>query len=283
MLAFPAWDCLPYDRISPNAEIAARADGDAGGAGRRLRPAGGGADHASTPRRSGCRRATVLAAASFTAEVGGRVDVAALRGYLARMGFQQAPTVTEPGEFAVRGGLIDLWPPGRAAPVRLDLFGDVLDSARRFDPETQRTTETVKRVELAPVSRGDPRRGRRSSGSAPATAPQFGAAGHDDPLYEAVSAGRKHAGLRALAAVLPRAAGDAVRLPARRAGAARRPDRRGAGGALGGARRAVRGAGGGAGREVEARDRSTSRCRRASSTSTTRPGTRRSPGGRCTS
>ena len=65
---------------------------------------------------------------------------------------QQAPTVTEPGEFAIRGGLIDLWPPGARAPVRLDLFGDVLDSARRFDPETQRTTESVKRVELAPVS-----------------------------------------------------------------------------------------------------------------------------------
>ena len=60
--------------------------------------------------------------------------------------------MTEPGEFAVRGGLIDLYPPGARAPVRLDLFGDVLDSARRFDPETQRTTEAVKRVELAPVS-----------------------------------------------------------------------------------------------------------------------------------
>ncbi len=68
------------------------------------------------------------------------------------MGFQQAPTVTEPGEFAIRGGLIDLYPPGARGPVRLDLFGDVLESARRFDPETQRTTETVKRVELAPVS-----------------------------------------------------------------------------------------------------------------------------------
>ena len=62
----------------------------------------------------------VLAAASFTAAVGERIDVAALRGYLARMGFQQAPTVTEPGEFAIRGGLIDLFPPGArgAGPAR---------------------------------------------------------------------------------------------------------------------------------------------------------------------
>ena len=135
----------------------------------------------------------VLAAASFTAEVGGRLDVGRLRGYLARMGFQQAPTVTEPGEFAIRGGLIDLFPPGARAPVRLDLFGDVLDSARRFDPETQRTTETVKRVELAPVSEvilddAAIQRFRTRYREA------FGAAGHDDPLYEAISAGRKHQG-----------------------------------------------------------------------------------------
>ena len=106
----------------------------------------------STPRPSASRPRDVVAAASFVAEVGGRVDVGDLRGYLARMGFQQAPTVTEPGEFAIRGGLIDIYPPGARGPVRLDLFGDVLESARRFDPETQRTSESVRRVELAPVS-----------------------------------------------------------------------------------------------------------------------------------
>jgi transcription-repair coupling factor (superfamily II helicase) len=189
VLTFPAWDCLPYDRISPNGEIAAaRMAALAALAGGFDRPAAilttlNAATQRVPPR-------AVVAAASHTATVGRPVDVAALRGYLARMGYQQAPTVTEPGEFAVRGGLIDLWPPGSRLPVRLDLFGDVLDSAKRFDPSTQRTTETVKRVELAPVSEvildeESIQRFRTRYRQ------HFGAAGHDDPLYEAISAGRK--------------------------------------------------------------------------------------------
>jgi transcription-repair coupling factor (superfamily II helicase) len=192
VLAFPAWDCLPYDRISPNGEIAAERMAT-------LAALAAGFDrpaailttvNAATQRVP--PRAT-LAAASFTASVGDRIDVAALRGYLARMGFQQAPTVTEAGEFAVRGGLIDIFPPGARSPLRLDLFGDVLDTVRRFDPTTQRTTETVKRVELAPVSEVilDEEAIQRFRTRYRAA---FGAAGHDDPLYEAVSAGRKHQG-----------------------------------------------------------------------------------------
>jgi transcription-repair coupling factor (superfamily II helicase) len=148
VLAFPAWDCLPYDRISPNPEIAAArmatlaalADGFE-------RPAAILTTVNAATQRVPAR--AVLASASFTAEVGRRLDVDALRRYLTNAGFQQAPTVTEPGEFAIRGGLIDLYPPGARGPVRLDLFGDVLESARRFDDASQRTTETVARVELA--------------------------------------------------------------------------------------------------------------------------------------
>ena len=192
VLTFPAWDCLPYDRISPNPEIAAArmatlaalADGFG-------RPAVVLTTLNAATQRIPAR--AVLREASFTAEVGQRIDMAALRGYLARMGFQQAPTVTEPGEFAIRGGLIDIYPPGMGGPVRLDLFGDVLDSARRFDPESQRTTEKVSRLELAPVSEvilDEAAIGRfRTRYRA-----EFGAAGNDDPLYEAVSAGRKHQG-----------------------------------------------------------------------------------------
>jgi transcription-repair coupling factor (superfamily II helicase) len=111
VLAFPAWDCLPYDRISPNAEIAAaRMATLAALAGGFDRPAAVLTTVNAATQRVPARE--VLAAASFVATVGGRIDVEALRRYLARMGFQQAPTVTEPGEFAVRGGLIDLWPAG---------------------------------------------------------------------------------------------------------------------------------------------------------------------------
>ncbi|HHB80229.1 MAG TPA: transcription-repair coupling factor, partial [Aliiroseovarius sp.] len=103
-------------------------------------------------------------------------------------------TVTEPGDFAIRGGIVDIFSPGHAGPVRLDLFGDVLDGARRFDPATQRTTEKLTRVELAPVSEVQLdedaiARFRKAYRT------EFGAAGSDDPLYEAVSAGRKHQGL----------------------------------------------------------------------------------------
>ena len=132
--------------------------------------------------------------AAFKARVGDRIDEKGLRNFLVRMGFTQSPTVMEPGDYAVRGGIIDIFPPGQSGPVRLDLFGDVLDGARRFDPATQRTTETLKLVELAPVSEvildeAAITRFRQNYRIA------FGAAGTDDPLYEAVSAGRKHAGI----------------------------------------------------------------------------------------
>ena len=91
-------------------------------------------------------------------------------------------------------GIIDIFPPGEGGPVRLDLFGDVLDGARRFDPATQRTTEKLDHIELAPVSEvildDDAITRFRQNYRI-----EFGAAGTDDPLYEAVSAGRKYAGV----------------------------------------------------------------------------------------
>ncbi|MEO0372866.1 MAG: DEAD/DEAH box helicase, partial [Pseudomonadota bacterium] len=136
----------------------------------------------------------VLEGAAFTAEVDHQIDEDALRAFLVRMGFVQSPTVTEPGDYAIRGGIIDIFPPGESGPVRLDLFGDVLDGIRRFDPATQRTTEKLDRIELAPVSEvildeAAIRRFRQNYRI------EFGAAGSDDPLYEAVSAGRKQAGI----------------------------------------------------------------------------------------
>ncbi|MDC1229887.1 transcription-repair coupling factor, partial [Octadecabacter sp.] len=151
VIVFPGWDCLPYDRTSPNADVsAARMAVLAGLAHGMLSKfvllTTLNAATQKVPARS------VLREAAFSARVGGRIDEAALRGFLVRMGFTQAPTVTEPGDYAVRGGIIDIFPPGQSAPVRLDLFGDDLDGARRFDPATQRTTETLDVVELAPVS-----------------------------------------------------------------------------------------------------------------------------------
>jgi len=192
VIDFPGWDCLPYDRVSPNADISAR------------RMATLAALVHGMPERyvllttlnSATQRVPgreILRDAAWSARVGSRIDEKGLRDFLVRMGFVQSPTVMEPGDYAVRGGIIDIYPPGDLGPVRLDLFGDVLDGARRFDAATQRTTEKLDLVELAPVSElildeAAMTRFRQNYRI------EFGAAGTDDPLYEAISAGRKHQG-----------------------------------------------------------------------------------------
>ena len=192
VVTFPGWDCLPYDRVSPNADISAQRMATLAGLVHGM-PAQFillttiNAATQRVPARS------ILRDAAFSARVGDRIDEAALRQFLVRMGFVQSPTVTEPGDYAVRGGIIDIFPPGDLGPVRLDLFGDTLDGARRFDPLTQRTTEKLELVELAPVSEiildeAAITRFRQNYRI------EFGAAGTDDPLYEAISAGRKHQG-----------------------------------------------------------------------------------------
>ncbi|MHA3978648.1 transcription-repair coupling factor [Halovulum sp. GXIMD14794] len=193
VMAFPAWDCLPYDRISPAAEIsAARMSVLAALADKPKGPMVVLTTLAAATQRVPAR--ATIHDARFSARVGEQIDVDALRSFLVRMGFAQTPTVTEPGDFAVRGGLIDIFPPGVPQPLRLDLFGDVLDGIRRFDPGTQRSGASEKRIDLAPASEvildADAIQRFRQTYRA-----SFGAAGSDDPLYEAVSAGRKHQGM----------------------------------------------------------------------------------------
>jgi transcription-repair coupling factor (superfamily II helicase) len=192
VFVFPAWDCLPYDRVSPNGDVSAARMAT-------LAALASGFDkpfvmlttlNAATqyvPKRA------VLRDSSFVATVGRTVNDAQLRNYFTRMGFVQTPTVTEAGDYAIRGGIIDVFPPGEVGPVRMDMFGDELESARRFDPITQRTVEKLSKVEFAPVSEvvldeDSIARFRNKYRT------EFGAAGIDDPLYEAVSAGRKHQG-----------------------------------------------------------------------------------------
>lgn len=193
VFVFPGWDCLPYDRVSPNADIAAARMATLAALVHQMPK-----DfvllttlNAATQR---IPTRMVLREAAFSAQVDRRIDEAALRNFLVRMGFIQSPTVMEPGDYAIRGGIIDIFPPGQSGPVRLDLFGDVLDGARRFDPVTQRTIEKLDLVELAPVSEvilDDTAITRFRQNYRI----EFGAAGTDDPLYEAVSAGRKHQGI----------------------------------------------------------------------------------------
>ncbi|HMG49303.1 MAG TPA: transcription-repair coupling factor, partial [Inquilinus sp.] len=195
VVVLPPWDCLPYDRVSPNPEtVAERVDALT----RLLAPRKpdqpfivlttiGAAMQRVPPRAS-------FAEASLSVAPGDRIDLEALQGFLARNGYVRAQTVREPGEFASRGGIVDLFPPGMAEPLRLDLFGDELEKIRRFDPMSQRTTGEVERITLKPMGEvflDQASIARFRSGYREL----FGAINDDDPLYEAVSAGRKQAGM----------------------------------------------------------------------------------------
>ena len=192
ILDFPSWDCLPYDRVSPNADVssarmATLAALSSGFEAPLVLLTTLNAISQYIPNR------TIVSNNSFVAIVGRTINVKELRAYFSKMGFVQTPTVTEPGDYAIRGGIIDVFPPGESGPVRMDLFGDELESARRFDPVTQRTVENLDRIEFAPVSEvilDDVSINRFRNNYRK----EFGSAGLDDPLYEAISAGRKHQG-----------------------------------------------------------------------------------------
>ncbi|MBP0462862.1 transcription-repair coupling factor [Roseomonas sp. PWR1] len=193
VLRFPAWDCLPYDRVSPNPEIVAERVATLT---RLLEP----------PPRPRILLTTVNAiaqkvppAATFQGATlhlrkGGRVQPEALTAFLEANGYHRTGTVMEHGEYAVRGGIVDLYPAGESDPVRLDLFGDEIEDLRRFDTATQRSGKVVPELRLRPVGEvflDEASRARFRT----AYRELFGAAAADDPLYVSVSAGRKHPGM----------------------------------------------------------------------------------------
>ncbi len=193
--SFPAWDCLPYDRVSPNPEIVSRRmatlsrlAGRKDGAKPFILLATVNAVVQRLPARE------MIAKSAWSAHVGNRIDLDDLSAYLIANGYARTGTVRERGEFAVRGGIVDIFPSGFEAPVRLDMFGDTLDAIRSFDPESQRTTATLSNVALVPASEIhlDAEVIRRFRAAYVAN---FGAATDNDPLYEAVSDGRKHQGM----------------------------------------------------------------------------------------
>ena len=136
----------------------------------------------------------VLEHASVAASIGDTLPVEKLRLFLGHHGYSSVSTVREPGEFAVRGGIVDVFPPGYEQPVRLDFFGDDVESIRLFDPLTQTTTEKIERFHLGPISEVlmDDKtiahfRSRYRE--------LFGAVTAADPLYESVTEGRKFPGV----------------------------------------------------------------------------------------
>ena len=191
VLTFPAWDCLPYDRVSPNPRIS----------GRRLATLVSLAASAPaivlTTVNAAIQRVpqrSALADARVRMQPG---SVAAHEGLLERLnrwGYRRTGTVMEPGEYAVRGSLLDLFPAGGAEPVRMDFFGDEIESIRAFDPMSQRTSASMDEVEILQFSEipfDQEGRDRFCDGYRQA----FGAVRDDDPLFESVSSGVPYPGM----------------------------------------------------------------------------------------
>ena len=145
---FPDWETLPYDTFSPHRDIVST----------RLR----------VMRRLQAHHADVLivpvntlmqrlppvdyvAVQALRLEKGQRIDREQFRLQLHRNGYRAVDTVFEPGEYAFRGALIDLYPTGSDTPLRIDLFDDEIDTLRRFDPDTQRSSDSLDEVELLPA------------------------------------------------------------------------------------------------------------------------------------
>ena len=192
-LILPAWDCLPYDRVSPSTPVMAErlrtlARLAAGGAARpRLLLVSVNALGQRVPPPDAVR------AAHLRLEASKRADRDGLIRYLEQNGYARTGTVVEAGEYAVRGGLLDVFPSASRSPYRLDFFGSTIESIKGFDPLTQRTKDRVGTVELGPVSEALPDAAAiaRFKTAYPRT---FGAVG-DDPLYAAIVEGRAYPGM----------------------------------------------------------------------------------------
>ncbi|WP_455271640.1 transcription-repair coupling factor [Rhizobium herbae] len=195
VLTLPGWDCLPYDRVSPSADTSAR----------RLATLSGLIAHAKKPHpaivlvtvNAALQKMApqdIIESLAFSARPGANIRMDDIAARLGRNGFERVATVREVGEYAVRGGILDVFVPGSDEPVRLDFFGDTLESIRSFDPASQRTTGQARSLDLNPMS---------EVSLTPETISHFrtqylsmfGAATRDDALYLAVSEGRRYAGM----------------------------------------------------------------------------------------
>ncbi|MET0364030.1 MAG: transcription-repair coupling factor [Sphingobium sp.] len=193
VIRIPAWDCLPYDRASPS--LRAASERLAGLHALQAKPKGPQliltTANAVTQRVLTPFRIRQLVARLAPGE---RIETDRLVTLLSSNGYVRTDTVRDAGEFAVRGGIVDLWPAGEPGPLRLDFFGDEIETLRRFDPGTQRTTESVDGITLLPASEAlldeaSIKRFRTRYRE------QFGATATGDPLYQAVSEGRRLAGM----------------------------------------------------------------------------------------
>ena len=145
---FPDWETLPYDPISPHPDLVSERLSalwlaSQGRVDVLVAPAATAAQYLCPP--------AYLNAHAFLLKEKDKLDGERLRTRLAQAGYHAVSQVLSPGEFAVRGGIIDLFPMGAALPYRLDLFDDEIESLRTFDPDTQRTLYKVAEIRLLPA------------------------------------------------------------------------------------------------------------------------------------
>lgn len=147
VVAFPDWETLPYDAFSPHPDIISQ----------RLA-----ALHQLPTLRQGIVVVPVqtllqqlaplkyIIGGSFDLKVGQRLDLDAEKRRLEAAAYRNVPQVMDPGDFAVRGGLLDVFPMGADAPLRIELLDEDIDSIRAFDPESQRSLDKVDAVRMLP-------------------------------------------------------------------------------------------------------------------------------------
>ena len=147
-LFLPDWETLPYERFSPHQDLVSE----------RLsvlwQLKNGLADALFVPVATAMQRlapAPFLLGRTFWLKTGQRLDIAALRQNLVEAGYSAVSNVVAGGEFAVRGGIVDLFPTGSDTPYRIDLFDDEIDSIKTFDPDSQRTVAPVSEIRLLPA------------------------------------------------------------------------------------------------------------------------------------
>ncbi|HET9638213.1 MAG TPA: transcription-repair coupling factor [Allosphingosinicella sp.] len=194
VLGFPAWDCLPYDRASPSLRASSERLATLHALQRKT-------DKpqllVTTVNAATQRTLTPFRVRQLVARLapGERIDMAKLSALLSANGYHRTDTVQDAGEYAVRGGIVDLFPAGESEGLRLDFFGDEIESVRRFDPATQRTSgNEAGGFTLLPASETlldeDSVKRFRSR-----YRERFGATATGDPIYQAVSEGRRLAGI----------------------------------------------------------------------------------------
>ena len=149
VVRFPAHDVLPFENLSPHPDVQEQR------AAALYKLATGGVSILIAPAESAALRLfdrNYYASLAVTVRRGEELDVEILTGHLASVGYTQVDLVEMPGQFTRRGGILDVYSPEADRPVRIEFFGDEIETIRKFDPETQRSQSGLDETQLLPLT-----------------------------------------------------------------------------------------------------------------------------------